>query len=142
MKIFTYKSLPVAVFTRNEHCPPHVHAGSADWDARFEFSFWHDGVRLLDVVPAKNRPSVAVLEGIRQTLKKPQHLRRARTCWWQSSQAVCLINQRWDTQSQEVVPPKEKRPRTVLIQAAVFDALRYRTILRFRGVSSPTEIQL
>jgi len=142
MKIFTYKSLPVAVFTRNEHCPPHVHAGSADWDARFEFSFWHDGVRLLDVVPAKNRPSVAVLEGIRQTLKKPQHLRRARTCWWQSSQAVCLINQRWDTQSQEVVPPKEKRRRTVLIQAAVFDVLRDRTILRSRGVSSPTEIQL
>jgi hypothetical protein len=48
--------------------PPHVHVhvGSADWEARFEFSFWRNRVRLWDVVPVKIQPSVAVLEGLRQ----------------------------------------------------------------------------
>jgi len=118
----------MAVLTRNEHCPPHVHVGSADWEARLEFSFWHNGVRLWDVAPVKNQPSVTVLEGLRQALKKPQHLRRARVCWWQSFQAVCLVNQMWDVQAQEVVAPQDKRPGAVLIQTAVFDALRYQTI--------------
>jgi len=131
----------MAVLTRNEHCPPHVHVGSADWEARFEFSFWHNGVRLLDVVPVKNQPSVAVLEGLRQDLKKPQHLRRARTCWWQSLQAVCLVNQMWDAQAQEVVSPQDKRPGAVLIQTAAFDALSYQTVLQLKG-RSPVEIQL
>lgn len=142
MKIFTHKSLLVAVLTRNEHCPPHVHVGSADWEARFEFSFWHDGVRLLDVVPAKNKPSVTILEGLRQELKKPQHLRRARTCWWQSFQAVCLINQRWNMQTKEVVQSQDNEPSALLIQTAVFDALRYQTTLQLKGSNNLTEIQL
>ena len=68
----------MAVLTRNEHCPPHVHVGSADWEARFEFSFWHNGVRLWDVVPVKNQPSVTVLEGLRQALKNDLKLRSAK----------------------------------------------------------------
>jgi len=64
--------LVLAVLTRNERCPPHAHVGSTDWEARFEFSFWHNGVRLWDVVPLKNKPSVAVLEGLRQALKEPE----------------------------------------------------------------------
>lgn len=132
----------MAVLTRNEHCPPHVHVGSADWEARFEFSFWHNGVRLLDVVPVKNQPSVAVLEGLRQDLKKPQHLRRARTCWWQSLRAVCLVNQMWDVHEQEVVSPQDKRPGALLIQTAAFDTLSYQTVLQLKGASSPVEIQL
>jgi len=75
MKICTYHGLIIAVLTRNEHCPPHVHVGAADWEARFEFSFWHNGVRLWDVIPAQNQPTIAVLEGLRQALKNPQHLR-------------------------------------------------------------------
>ena len=132
----------MAVLTRNEHCPPHVHVGSTDWEARFEFSFWHNGVRLWDVVPVKNRPSITVLEGLRQALKKPQHLRLARSCWWQSFQAVCLVNQMWDVQTQEVVSPQEKRQGASLIHTAVFDALRYQTVLQLKGAKSPVEIQL
>ena len=41
MKVCSHKGLLIAVLTRNEHCPPHVHVGSANWDARFLFSFWH-----------------------------------------------------------------------------------------------------
>lgn len=70
MKVCEHRGLVVAVLTRNEHCPPHVHVGTDDWDARFEFSFWHDGVRLWDVLPAQNMPSVALLQELRQALKQ------------------------------------------------------------------------
>lgn len=107
-----------------------------------EFSFWHDGVRLLDVVPVHRQPTLAVLERLRQALKTPQHLRRARVCWWQSMQSVCLVNQAWDSIVQEVVSLREKRAGAQVIEAAVFDAQRYRTILQLKGASSPVEIEL
>lgn len=69
MKVCVHHGLVIAVLTRNEHCPPHVHVGTEQWDARFEFSFWHHGVRLWDVLPAQNTPSAALLEGLRQVLK-------------------------------------------------------------------------
>jgi len=86
MKVCTHKGLVIAVLTRNEHCPPHVHVGAAEWDARFLFSFWHNGVRLWDVIPVQNEPGVIVLEALRQTLKQPAHLRRARELWWNKSE--------------------------------------------------------
>jgi hypothetical protein len=57
-----YQGLLMAVLTRNEHCPPHVHVGSAQWEARFEFSFSHNGVRLWNVVPVHKQPTVAVFD--------------------------------------------------------------------------------
>ncbi len=132
----------MAVLTRNEHCPPHVHVGSAEWDARFEFSFWHDGVRLWDVVPVKNKPSINVLEGLRQALKKPDHLRLARTYWWQACQAVCMVNQMWEESTQQIAFTKDKRPGVFLIQTAIFDAQNYKTVLQLKGVNSPVEIEL
>ena len=86
MKVCKHAGLTIAVLTRNEHCPPHVHVGTEKWDARFQFSFWHNGVRLWDVMPAQNEPSAAVLEGLRLALKQPAHLRRARDLWWSSRQ--------------------------------------------------------
>ena len=142
MKVCVYRGLLVAVLTRNEHCPPHVHVGSANWQARFEFSFWHDGARLMDVVPMHRQPTVAVLEGLRLALKTPAHLRRARLCWWQSVQSVCLVNQAWDEPAREVVSPQDKRLGARVIQAAVFNAERYQTILQLKGVSIPVEIEL
>ena len=142
MKVFTHQGLLVAVLTRNEHCPPHVHVGPPEWEARFEFSFWHNGVRLWDVVPVQSQPKAVVLESLRQAIKTPEHLRRARQCWWQSMQAVCLVNQAWDSVEQEVVSGQEKRAGARLIQTAVFDAQRNRTILQLKGVSPPVEIEL
>jgi hypothetical protein len=143
MKICTYKGLLMAVLTRNEHCPPHVHVGSAQWEARFEFSFSHNGVRLWDVVPVHKQPTVAVLEGLRQTLKKPVNLRHARACWWASVQSVCLVNQCWDGLAQAVVAPQAKAVQgRALIESASFDVQRYCTILQLKGASSPVEIEL
>ena len=142
MKVFTHQGLLVAVLTRDEHCPPHVHVGAPEWQARFELSFWHNGVRLLDVVPVRNQPKVDVLESLRQAIKSPKHLRRARECWWQSKQALCLVNQTWDEQRQEALSSQEKRPGARVIQTAVFDAQRYRTILQLKGSSVPVEIEL
>ena len=142
MKIFTHQGLLVAVLTRDEHCPPHVHVGSNQWQARFEFSFWHNGVRLWDVIPVRNQPTVDVLEGLRQAIKKPEHLRRARESWWQSKQALCLVNQTWDEQTQQVLSQPEKRSTARVIQTAVFDSHGYRTILQLKGRSDPVEIEL
>jgi|ERR1035437_3079594 hypothetical protein len=142
MKVFTHQGLLVAVLTRDEHCPPHVHVGPPEWQARFEFSFWHNGVRLWDVVPVRNQLKVDVLESLRQAIKSPKHLRRARECWWQSKQALCLVNQTWDEQRQEALSSQEKRPGARVIQTAVFDAQRYRTILQLKGSSVPVEIEL
>jgi hypothetical protein len=142
MKVCTHKGLIIAVLTRNEHCPPHVHVGTDKWDARFQFSFWHNGVRLWDVTPAQNEPSAAVLEGLRLALKQPAHLRRARELWWSSRQTLCLDNQQWDVKAEEVVSPKEGRANAFDIVSARFDPQSYRTILQLAGQSSPLEIEL
>lgn len=142
MKVCTYQGLLIAVLTRNEHCPPHVHISAPQWEARFEFSFWHNGVRLWDVVPAQQQPKIAVLEGLRQVLKTPIHLKRARACWWHSMKSLCLVNQLWDEVAQEVVSPHDKRLRTQVIQAASFDEQRYRTILQLAGNTHSVEIEL
>lgn len=141
MSVCTYKGLIIAVLTRNEHCPPHVHVGTVKWDARFLFSFWHEGVRLWDVTPAQNEPA-AVLEDLRQALKQPAHLRKARELWWRSRQTLCLENQQWDMAADEVVSPKDRRPQGLAIRSARFDAQAYKTVLYLSGQASPLEIEL
>ena len=142
MKVCTHNGLDIAVLTRNEHCPPHVHVGTEKWDARFEFSFWHDGVRLWDVTPEQNEPKAAILEDLRQVLKLPANLRRAREHWWDSRLTVCLDNQLWDTDAEEVVGPKEKRPNARKILSARFDKQAYMTVLQLMGEGTPLEIEL
>lgn len=142
MEVCTHKGLEIAVLTRNEHCPPHVHVGTDKWDARFQFSFWHNGVRLWDVRPAQNEPNAAVLEELRQVLKLPVHLHRARELWWSSRQSVCLENQQWDMVSEEVISPKARRAGALAIISSRFDAQSNRTILQLAGQISPLEIAL
>ncbi|MEX8520220.1 MAG: DUF4160 domain-containing protein [Leptothrix sp. (in: b-proteobacteria)] len=137
-----HKGLVIAVLTRNEHCPPHVHVGTAKWDARFQFGFWHNGVRLWDVTPAENEPNVSVLEELRQVIKQPSHLRRACELWWSSRQTLCLENQQWDSVAEEVVSPKDRRAGALVIQSSHFDAQAYKTVLQLAGLSSPVEIEL
>ena len=129
MKVCEHRGLVVAVLTRNEHCPPHVHVGTDDWDARFEFSFWHDGVRLWDVLPAQNMPSVALLEELRQVVKQAANLRRSRELWWLSRHTLCLDKLQWDTIAREVVSPKQKRRGAVAILSGRFDMSGYKTVL-------------
>ncbi|HET7664383.1 MAG TPA: hypothetical protein VFK31_12195 [Rhodanobacteraceae bacterium] len=110
--------------------------------ARFTFSFWHQSVCLWDVVPAKNRPSVAILEGLRQSLMQPAHLRKALRLWWKTRRTVCLEHLQWDPQANEVVRPKTGRPGALAIQSAHFDADEYRTILHLTRTSEAVEIAL
>ena len=142
MKVCTHRGLLIAVLTRNEHCPPHVHVGTGDWNARFEFSFWHNGVRLWDVVPTQESPSAGLLEEIRQAIKEAENLLRARKLWWQSRQTLCLDNLLWDTTTLAVVTPKGTRTSTVQIVSGRFDGVRNRTVLHLAGEPLPLEIQL
>lgn len=142
MQVCKHNGLVLAVLTRNEHCPPHVHVGSAEWNARFKFSFWHDSVCLWDVVPAQNMPSAKVLEDLRQVLMKPVHLRKARALWWSVMQTMCLENLQWDAQAEEVVSPQAKRIGAVSIQSARFDAANYQTVMQLMGTSESVEIEL
>lgn len=142
MKVCMHRGLVVAVLTRNEHCPPHVHVGTDDWDARFEFSFWHDGVRLWDVLPAQNLPSIALLEELRQVLKQAANLRRCRDLWWLSRQTLCLDKLQWDTVARAVVSPKQRRLGAVTILSGRFDRSGYKTVLILVGDDQPLEILL
>ena len=141
VKVTQYRSYTLVVLTRNEHCPPHVHVGDADWEARFKFSFWHDTVCLWDVVPAKNSPKAAVLEQLRQALMKPANLRKARELWWQASRTLCLDNLMWDPGAQEVVGPRNATRGACKIVSARFDAADYRTLLRL-DTETDVEIEL
>ncbi len=130
------------ILTRDEHCPPHVHAGNGQWDARFKFSFSDNSVSLWDVTPLRNKPTADVLEGLRLTLKEKSNLRLAREKWWEMLNNVCLINQRWDSKAKEVVSGKHSRTGAIVIKAARFDASAYKTVLTLSGQTSPVEIKL
>jgi len=142
MKVCTHRGLLVAVLTRNEHCPPHVHVGTNAWNARFEFSFWHNGVRLWDVMPIQETPSAVLLEDLRQVIKQAENLRHARELWWLSRQTLCLDNLLWDTTAQEVGRQKGARPGTVRILSARFDEAQNMTILHLADKNLPLEIKL
>ena len=142
MRICKHKGITIAILRRNEHCPPHVHAGTDHWDARFLFSFWHNGVRLWDVTPAKNEPCKAVLEQLRQIIKRRDNLRRAREYWWNSRKTLCLENQRWDMNACEVTSPKHSHRNTREILSGHFDATAYKTRLHLAGDTEPLEIEL
>ena len=141
MRVCAHRRLVFAVLTRDEHCPPHVHVGTDKWEARFEFSFWDNSVRLWDVVPAQRSPSASLLEELRRVLKKPENLKKARQLWWRSRQTVCLENQHWDASVQAVLSPSTRRSGAVAILSAHFDASRYRTTLLLAN-EDQVEIQL
>jgi len=113
--------LALVVYTRNEHCPPHVHVGEHDWDARFQFSFWHNGATLWDVAPSERAPRPALLEELRQRLKAPEALRRARRMWWMARGSTCLENQRWDMVEQQVHAARTTRGRSQRIVDARYE---------------------
>jgi hypothetical protein len=142
MQVCMHSGILLAVLTRNEHCPPHVHVGTDRWEGRFEFSFWHNSVTLLDVVPTKNIPNVTMLEEIRLTLKTPRNLKKARSVWWLSMRSTCLENQKWDVEKGEVVFTKSKRIKSIVIESSRFDPIVYKTEIFLAGCDEPLEITL
>lgn len=142
MRISRYRGFVIAILTRNEHCPPHLHVGTSDWDARYQISFWHNGVSLWDVIPAKNAPTARLLEELRQVIKLTSNLRRARKLWWISRQTVCMDQLRWDSRTASVVSPKQEVANTLEIESAIYDVANYQTVLSLRGQAGPLIIQL
>lgn len=142
MKVFAYKGYAVVIMLRDEHCPPHVHVEGDRWTARFTFSFWHNGVELWDVLPHQRRPTLAVLEGLRQALQQPVHLRRARSLWWSKLCTLCLDQQLWDEEGNTLVERASAGRRVSLIESALYDRQRNRTRLTLVGASEDVEIEL
>jgi len=142
MKIYSYKGLSVRIMLRDEHCPPHAHVKAGAWSARFKFSFWHNNVELWDVIPLSRRPPAAVLEGLRQSLKQPVHLLRARGIWWRKIGTICLENQLWDWQSNEVVVVKGIVSTTNMIGSAHYESETNKTRLSLIGMHEVVEIEL
>ncbi|MGU3308427.1 DUF4160 domain-containing protein [Pseudomonas sp. M5A4_2d] len=142
MKVGAYKGYVIAVFLRDEHCPPHVHVRGEAWDARFRFSFQDGGVALWDVNPERCRPAGAILEGIRQALMQPHYLARARRIWWQKLQTVCLENHSWDWDADELVPGLVIRRGVYVIANARHDVVGQRTILNLVRAPGCVEIDL
>lgn len=142
MKICSYKGLSVRIMLRDEHCPPHAHVNAGAWSARFKFSYWHNNVELWDVVPLSRRPPAAVLEGLRQSLKQPVHLLRARGIWWRKLQTVCLDSQLWDWQSNGVVVVKGITSTANMIESARYVPETNKTWLSLIGTREGLEIKL
>ncbi|MHC8385362.1 DUF4160 domain-containing protein [Pseudomonas sp. LB3P14] len=142
MKVCSYKGFSMVIMLRDEHCPPHAHVDAGTWSARFKFSFWHNGVELWDVVPHSRRPPLAVLEGLRQTLRQPAHLRRARDIWWSKLQTACLDHQLWDWQTSEVVVMKRITSTTYMIDSACYEPRENKTLLTLIGALEGVEIEL
>jgi hypothetical protein len=142
MKICSHRGYVVSIFTRSEHCPPHVHVGNERWDARFQFSFWHNGVALWDVKPIRQGPSASLLEEFRQVIEQPANLRMARQRWWLSRHSVCVEHQHWDPYREQVVSPSVFRRNTFEIVWARYVPWRDRTELQLVGHALPLEIEL
>mgnify|MGYP003515541299 CR=1 FL=1 len=98
--------------------------------------------RALDVVPHSHRPPLAVLEGLRQALRQPASLRRARGIWWNKLQTACLDNQLWDWQGNEVVVMKWIGSTTYMIGSARYEPESNKTLLSLMGAPEGVEIEL
>ncbi|RLU08993.1 DUF4160 domain-containing protein [Pseudomonas prosekii] len=142
MRLFSYKGLSMMIMLRDEHCPPHAHVDAGVWSARFKFSFCHNSVELWDVVAHSRRAPSAVLEGLRQGLSQPAHLRRARGIWWDKLQTACLDNQLWDTQHDEVVMMKSVASTTYMIGSSYYEPEKNKTLLALMGAPEGVEIEL
>lgn len=142
MKVGTYKGHVIAVYTRDEHCPPHVHVRGKAWNARFRFNFVDGEVSLWDVNPERRRPPGTVLEGIRQALMQQHYLARARRIWWEKLQTVCLENHSWDWDASEVVPGLVIQRGVYVIARARHDVVGQRTILDLVRAPDCVEIDL
>ena len=92
MAIVAVRNIEVVVRTRNEHCPPHVHADCTQdgWDARFKFSFLDDDVSFWDVRAKQKTPTVATLNQVGAAIYEELAVIRKR--WWEVKATTCLDN--------------------------------------------------
>jgi hypothetical protein len=96
MKLFPVPrtGLFVEMWTRDEHCPPHLHVANeaVPWEARFEFSFLIDTVRLIDIDPISGAPSARTIDRIKVAIAT--NLPKCRSEWW-TRIGTCCVDNRW-----------------------------------------------
>jgi hypothetical protein len=96
MKLFPVPrtGLFVELWTRDEHCPPHIHVENeaVPWEARLEFSFLTNAVRLMDIDPIAGAPTARTIDRIKAAIAA--NLSRCRSEWWTRIGTCCLDN-RW-----------------------------------------------
>ncbi|SDK71116.1 MULTISPECIES: hypothetical protein [Stenotrophomonas] len=128
MKITSHNGHDLIIQSR-DHCDPHVHIKSPNWDVRLRFSFWKDDVEYWDTRPVRNKPAAALIESLRRALMDPQALRRARREWWRAMGSTCVENKQWIL-TQEVVSDVEnyEDPSLRIIKSS-FDNAHNRTLL-------------
>ena len=104
-----------------------MHLDGGDWSARFEFSFWHNGVSPLDVIPDTARVPSQVKSDVIAIIKG--RLPVARESWMEAIKNTCLENQAWDDAKQYVVKPNLAGRTLVNIQAGTYDPAQRLTVL-------------
>lgn len=92
MAIVTVGNIEIVVRTRDEHCPPHVHADCTPdrWEARYKFNFLDDEVTHWDTTPLHNAPTKATLDKVGASIYGS--LAKIRKRWWQVMGTTCLEN--------------------------------------------------
>jgi hypothetical protein len=114
--------LVVELLLRNEHCPPHVHVENekVPWEARFEFSFVSNAVRLMDIDPIQDAPSIKTIDCIRAAITA--NLVKCRKEWWERI-GDCCINNRWMclTEDGELAILGKRDKDATQIRAVVYD---------------------
>jgi hypothetical protein len=147
MKVSVYNGLTVAVLVgEQEHCPPHVHVQHDGWDARFVFSFLHNGVEIWAFNSSEKLPPKGLAEKLRQHIETPGNLKNARKTWLKAHGAgklkICLDNKYWDPVNLVEVDGGDAKKGMCKIQTAVFDLGKCLTTLTFVGGEEPVGIQL
>lgn len=132
MKIITWKGYDIVIFSQ-DHCPPHCHVRRADWMARFEFSFWHDDVDLLDVSPGSVLIKTKDVNSIRQKIMEKKVLMKARKLWWKAMKETCIVNKLWDDNSNQIVNTQANNNNVMVITSAIFDPVNYTTTLTLKN---------
>lgn len=92
MALWQHKNVKAWIYM-NDHCDPHVTFDcQADaWKARIQFSMVKPSIRLIDVKPVRNAPSLALLNALANQLG--QRLDQCRMQWWRTkSGELCIDN--------------------------------------------------
>lgn len=140
MKICSVNGTDIVIFTRNEHCPPHVHVSIKNCDLRLEFSFVHNDVRIWDATPDKNMPKLREIERLCVEMKKKDNLSRARKTWLSIIGHICLKNSYLMSLQDELSIDEMYLDKK--IANAVYDTDKNVTILTIEGISDTIEVEL
>ena len=127
MALLRYENIDVMVRTRDEHCPPHLHADCRDgWEARYEFSFLSDEVTFWDI-KGSVFPTRATLNGLGMAIV--QNLPKIRARWWGLMNTTCLENRFVKVSGVTVTLSERKHKGAIQIAKAFYDPTEQETSL-------------